>query len=200
MKNNFFVYYYVCPKGLPYYVGKGTGNRATARHLYVGVPPRDRIRFLITNTTEDWALYKEASFIARWGLLHDGTGTLENTCDKPHPTRTGAHSEETRRKISKAQKGVPRGTPWNKGVRGYSTTWKGRTHTKQTKDKLSRLAKARPGTHTTPHTEESKELMRRNHPGCRPVVVGGVPYRSVSEAARRLGVSNATIRNRINKV
>ena len=198
----FYVYYYLSEDGLPYYVGKGCGRRVTARHLYVVVPPKERIRFLIKDTTEEWALYKEASFIDKWGLQIDGTGTLENICDKPHPTNNKPHPEERRERIRESNirfwEGKNREV-WNKGVVGYTTSWKGGTHTEETKERLRQIRVGGKPTHTEPHTEESKELMRNNHPGCRSVIIDGIPYRSVSEASRQLGVSRKVARDLANK-
>lgn len=201
MRKDFYVYYYLNEQGLPYYVGKGTGRRAYAKHLYVSVPPKERIRFLIRNTTENWALYKEGSFIARWGLLRDGTGTLENQLDKPHPTNNKPHSEETKRKISEGNKKNWKENPrdaWNKGVSGYSTSLKGTTLTQEAKEHLSRVMKGRSVRGSGwKQPEELNEHQRNNHPRNRAVVVSGTTYRSVSEAARQLGVSRTTIRNRL---
>ena len=198
----FYVYYYINEQGLPYYVGKGCGKRAFARHNYTEVPPKERIKFLITETSEDWALYKEAAFIDRWGTLADGTGTLENTCDKPHPTRTGPHTPETIERIRESNRRAYAAkddyVPWNKGVSGYSTSWKGRRHKEETKEKLSAAAKGNKRRLGKTHTEESKAKMRK-HPGCRSIVYQGVSYPSVSAAARATGKDRKTIRNAINR-
>lgn len=115
-------------------------------------------------------------------------------CNAP-PRQSFKHTEESKLLMSEHRSGID---PWNLRVTGYTTSWKGRTHTQETKDKI-RVARGTKGTRFGPHTDETKQKCRDNHPRCKPVVLEGVSYPSISAAARDLGVSNRTITNRLTR-
>jgi hypothetical protein len=58
--SKFYVYVYLRTDGTPYYVGKGTKDRAWQKHMrkngnQLAVPPRDRIVFVAQNLLEEEA-------------------------------------------------------------------------------------------------------------------------------------------------
>jgi hypothetical protein len=104
----FYVYEYVNEQGIPYYIGKGKGNRLHAKHTFTKVPDIAYRRIIKDNLTEQEALLLENSLIRRYGRKIDG-GILDNIKLNQWACSTGwKHSEETKRKISKKTTGIPK--------------------------------------------------------------------------------------------
>lgn len=102
------------------------------------------------------------------------------------------HTEEARRKMSEVLKG-------RKGPKGIKRTPEQRT-------RLSQIASQRTGEknpfYGKTHSEETKRRLSEKNkgklpPNTKPVVIDGVVYISITEAARQFGVVPATILNRI---
>lgn len=84
------------------------------------------------------------------------------------------NSKETRQKISEANKGKQK---------GEKNPFYGKKHSKENKEKLSK---------------KSKERMKLKLPStAKKVLIEGIEYRSIGEAARHFNVKNGTIINRI---
>ncbi len=109
----YYTYAYLREDKTPYYVGKGKGNRAYRRRDNGINPPKDKSRILILkkNLTEEEAFKHEIYMISVFGRKDLGTGILRNLTD--------------------GGDGVSGRTPWNKG----------KTHSEETKRKMSELKK-----------------------------------------------------------
>lgn len=139
MRNkNFYTYICVREDGTPYYVGKGTGNRAFYSYRYnrAVALPKDRSRVLIQEHPSDKdALEAEKFLIAYYGRKDLGTGPLRNRTDGGEGLcgliRTAEHcrnisqanlgrkvSVATRKKLSDSHKGYQ---PNENQLRGLAT-------------------------------------------------------------------------------
>lgn len=106
--NIFYVYKYLGPDGVPYYIGKGKGNRIHKQHTHVAIPPEDRRVFVKTDLLEADALALEMKLIREYGRKVDG-GILDNTKLNQWACTSGwNHSEETKQKISLSNSGKVR--------------------------------------------------------------------------------------------
>lgn len=77
-QNRFYTYAYLNESNLPYYIGKGKGSRAYAKHCNVNVPDISKILILKRNLTEQEALKHEEYMISIYGIKSKQTGILEN--------------------------------------------------------------------------------------------------------------------------
>lgn len=80
----FYVYKYLREDGTPYYVGKGSGDRAYKKWSKKDIkPPADTTRIVIVeqDLTEDQAFDLEKKLIAEYGRKDLGTGVLYNKTD-----------------------------------------------------------------------------------------------------------------------
>ena len=92
------------PAGTPYYVGKGSGDRAFwkwGRRFHV---PESKEAIIIQEWPDEASAFKAERFlICMYGRADQGTGCLRNLSDggeNPPSQRGKKHSEKTRRKMS----------------------------------------------------------------------------------------------------
>ena len=97
--NIYYVYQYLREDMTPYYVGKGCKNRAYSKAHNVNLPPKDRIKFVKKNLTEQEAFDLETELIAKYGRKNNGTGILRNLTDGGEGRSGFAHYESTKQKI-----------------------------------------------------------------------------------------------------
>lgn len=102
MKNIFYVYEYIRDDGTPYYIGKGSGNRAFIKNKR-GLPQDPtKIKFIKTNLFESEALDLEKTLIAKYGRKDLGTGILINLTDGGEGISNPSAS--TREKLARAKR------------------------------------------------------------------------------------------------
>jgi len=126
--NQYYVYGHFTPNtNVPFYIGKGTGNRAWRKQnrnvLWYDIVNKHgyEVKILHDNLSESCALFEEINLITLYGRITDSTGILVNiTSGGEGGGMTGRHhSEKTKQKIK------------------MSNT--GKTRSQETKDKISKI-------------------------------------------------------------
>ena len=137
--NRFYTYAYLREDKTPYYIGKGTGDRIYSTNRRNN-PPKDksRIIFLKQNLTEEEAFRHEIYMIDVFGRKNLGTGILHNRTNGGEGTSGWVPSEETRKRISEANK-----NPSEETRRKKSDANKGKTLSEEHKRKMSEVQKGK---------------------------------------------------------
>jgi len=167
--NKYYVYAYLREDSTPYYIGKGSGNRINCTQRTIPIPPKDRRIKLAENLSETEAFKLEIELIDQYGRIDQGTGILRNLSDGGKGTSGSKGrvpwnkgipcSEETKQKIRQKNKGVRKSLEtieklkencnppklYGKDNPRYRKpgTFLNKTHTAETKKKISNKAKNR---------------------------------------------------------
>ena len=150
--NNFYIYMYLDSQNIPFYIGKGSGDRyKIIGHIStinqsaflknkINKIGRENVRiyFLHINLTEEKAFQWEKYWINYIGRRDKKEGTLCNLTDGGDGVSGFKHSDETKRKIGIHFKGksLPKETKLK-----VSNTLKGRVFTEEWKQKISKNKK-----------------------------------------------------------
>jgi hypothetical protein len=135
MNEKYYTYLWLREDGTPYYVGKGSGNRAFVRRSHrFPPPPRDRI--LIQEFPDELSTFAAEVFLIEFYGREDlGKGRLLNLTDggeNPPKSKPGKIvSQQRREKSSAALKAIGHHPPSRKGI----------PHTEETKEKIRAFQK-----------------------------------------------------------
>jgi hypothetical protein len=138
----YYTYAYLRIDRTPYYIGKGSGNRAYKVHQKGIQLPKDksRIIFLKRNLTEQEAFKHEVYMIAVFGRIDLGTGILHNRTNGGDGASGFIFTEESKLKMSEAQKGKILSEQHKRKI---SESTKGVSKTEETKARMSEAQKGK---------------------------------------------------------
>lgn len=154
------------PRLSPYYVGKGSGNRAFNPNQRRVKPPKDRsyIVFAQEGLTEQEAFNLERYYIALYGRKDLGTGILGNFTNGGEGASGLRLSQEARDKISRAHKGkiVSQETrdKLSRASIGHQH-FLGKSHTQETRAKMSLSNRGNQHFLGKTHTQEARNRIAR---------------------------------------
>jgi hypothetical protein len=132
----YYTYAYLREDRTPYYIGKGSDNRAYSDHKgYIIVPPIDRILILKYFSDENDAFRHETYLISVFGRKDLGTGILWNRTNGGEGVSGAVFTEITRNRMSQSKM-------------GDKNHFYGKKHSSQTKEKISNTKKG-----TIPHNK-----------------------------------------------
>ena len=137
---SYYVYAYLREDGSPYYIGKGSGNRAYVSQHTVNLPSKDRIVILHENLEETDAFEKEKYYISLYGRKNNGTGILRNLTDGGEGSSGYKHNDETKLLISEILTGITKQPFTDEHRRNISIAksgkpWNGK-HTEQSRSQI----------------------------------------------------------------
>jgi hypothetical protein len=135
---DYYVYEYIRTDNTPYYIGKGRKNRAFTKQGHtVPLPPKDRIRFIAENLTDQEARDLEMELISKYGRKDIRIGILRNMTDGGEGSAGRLATDEQKRKIKEARAKQTTTEETRVKMRQAHT---GRVHSEETKQKMSQSA------------------------------------------------------------
>jgi hypothetical protein len=168
----YYVYAYLRKDGTPYYIGKGTGNRAWQKGKNEVGKPKDQNRIILVeqNLTLTGSLAIERRLIRWYGRIDQGTGILRNQTDGGDGGKGASKgnilSEETKHKISQAKLGKKQGPMSEESKRKLSESMKGKNLGKNlSKKHKEKISKSLKGKKKNPMSQETKQKLREHNLG-----------------------------------
>jgi hypothetical protein len=162
----FYTYLWLRENGIPYYVGKGTTDRAYIDHRVGKAPSKDRIILQEYGSEED-AFFAEKFLIVLYGREDLGEGALLNMTDGGEGA---VHSSEVLQRISETHKRLGIRPPSRKGCKASEETrrkqsislqgHKGAVHTDESRRLQSERSKGNTYHKGFKHSEEALQKMR----------------------------------------
>jgi hypothetical protein len=161
----FYTYMWLRPDATPYYVGKGSGDRAFIHHGHLRKPGSSALIFVQQWESEEKAFEMEIWYISFFGRKDLGTGILRNLTDggDQPPSQRGKlhsyirHSMETRRKISLSKLGH---STSEESRRRMSEAHMGHTHSGESRRKIGEASARRGQTEET--CRKISEILKGN--------------------------------------
>ena len=190
---SFYVYAYLRQNGTPYYIGKGSGNRAWVKHVGIHLPKnKKQIIILESNLSEIGSLALERRYIKWYGRKNLCNGILLNKTDggdggdtlSNHPNK-----QEIIEKIKQSNKNNPKHRKFGKNNPNWGNTY---IHTEETKKKISEKISGR-------ILSESQKQKLSNIKK-KQTIIKGISFNSRTEAANYFNVSLSTISVWVNKI
>ena len=157
MADKFYAYMWLRDDGTPYYIGKGTSNRAFVDGSHNVPCPKDPARIVVfARSSEVEAFATEIELIAMWGRKDLGTGCLRNFTDGGDGVSGLNHSDESRKKMSFSAAGRTMSEVQKQKISAAMAGKQNRLGTHQTAEMKEKVRHAMLGNHHSPGWPKGK--------------------------------------------